>query len=590
MPKALVNLDLQKNELQNARLQNLASAPASPVEGQLYYDTTLDRPRFHDGATFQTVLQSPASLTTEVTGTLPVANGGTGLATITANAVLLGNGTSAIALATGTANQALRVPGGGGAPAFGAIDLAQAAAVTSQLNVANGGTGAATLTQNGLLLGNGTGAVTAVAELSDGQLAVGRTGLAPVAASITGTANRLGVTNGAGSITLNVNTSLLPSPLSGDANKPLVASGADAAAWATLGVAGGGTGKVSVTANALLYGAGTSALAEIGPLTNGQLVIGSTGAAPQAATLTGTGNQIAVATGAGSITLSTPQDIASTSSPTFFNLTLNGDTLALNADGSGPKLKDESGALAIRNAADSAYATLKCRDLVVTSGTQTVLNSVEVNIGDAEIVLNGDITAAAQNSDGGISVARLAATTAITNAVNNGAGLIRITDTAHGYSTSDRVYIAAVVGTTEANNTEANPRWTITVVDANTFDLQGSAFVNAYVSGGTAAREINARVSWDESDARFESRVGAASATTSKFLAMKHTATIGDGAATSYVITHGLNTQDAVVSVREAGSPFNQVIADVEMTSASTLTVSFATAPSLDSKVVTIVG
>ena len=221
MPKALVNLDLQKNELQNARLQNLASAPASPVEGQLYYDTTLDRPRFHDGATFQTVLQSPASLTTEVTGTLPVANGGTGLATITANAVLLGNGTSAIALATGTANQVLRVPGGGGAPAFGAIDLAQAAAVTSQLNVANGGTGAATLTQNGLLLGNGTGAVTAVAELSDGQLAVGRTGLAPVAASITGTANRLGVTNGAGSITLNVNTSLLPSPLSGDANKPL---------------------------------------------------------------------------------------------------------------------------------------------------------------------------------------------------------------------------------------------------------------------------------------------------------------------------------------------------------------------------------
>jgi hypothetical protein len=36
-----------------------------------------------------------ASLTTNVTGTLPVANGGTGLATLTANNVLLGNGTSA---------------------------------------------------------------------------------------------------------------------------------------------------------------------------------------------------------------------------------------------------------------------------------------------------------------------------------------------------------------------------------------------------------------------------------------------------------------------------------------------------------------
>lgn len=36
------------------------------------------------------------SLTTGVTGTLPVANGGTGAATLTANNVLLGNGTSAL--------------------------------------------------------------------------------------------------------------------------------------------------------------------------------------------------------------------------------------------------------------------------------------------------------------------------------------------------------------------------------------------------------------------------------------------------------------------------------------------------------------
>jgi hypothetical protein len=48
------------------------------------------------------------SLTTGVTGTLPVANGGTGAATLTANNVLLGNGTSALqTVAPGTTGNVL---------------------------------------------------------------------------------------------------------------------------------------------------------------------------------------------------------------------------------------------------------------------------------------------------------------------------------------------------------------------------------------------------------------------------------------------------------------------------------------------------
>jgi hypothetical protein len=53
-----------------------------------------------------------ANLTTNVTGTLPVANGGTGAATFTANNVLLGNGTSALqVVAPGTLNNVLKSDG-----------------------------------------------------------------------------------------------------------------------------------------------------------------------------------------------------------------------------------------------------------------------------------------------------------------------------------------------------------------------------------------------------------------------------------------------------------------------------------------------
>jgi hypothetical protein len=68
----------------------------------------------------------------------------------------------------------------------------------------------------------------------------------------------------------------------------------------------------------------------------------------------------------------------------------------------------------------------------------------------------------------------------ITGAADNGSGAIRITDVAHGLVTGIRLRIAGVTGTTEANG-----NWTITVITANTYDLDGSVFVNAYAAGGT---------------------------------------------------------------------------------------------------------
>jgi hypothetical protein len=72
----------------------------------------------------------------------------------------------------------------------------------------------------------------------------------------------------------------------------------------------------------------------------------------------------------------------------------------------------------------------------------------------------------------------------ITGAANNGSGLIRITATNHTFQTENRITITGVGGTTEANAVN----WRITVITANTFDLQGSTFTNAYTSGGSAKR------------------------------------------------------------------------------------------------------
>ena len=47
------NINLNKNELQNAVIQNLATAPASPLAGQIYFNTTDDKLYFYDGTVWQ---------------------------------------------------------------------------------------------------------------------------------------------------------------------------------------------------------------------------------------------------------------------------------------------------------------------------------------------------------------------------------------------------------------------------------------------------------------------------------------------------------------------------------------------------------
>ena len=59
----------------------------------------------------------------------------------------------------------------------------------------------------------------------------------------------------------------------------------------------------------------------------------------------------------------------------------------------------------------------------------------------------------------------------------------------------------------------------------------------------------------------------------------KYAANVGDGTATSYVISHNLGTKDVTVAVYDNSSPYAEVICDVQHTSTTAITLLFSVAP-----------
>lgn len=128
--------------------------------------------------------------------------------------------------------------------------------------------------------------------------------------------------------------------------------------------------------NSVLVTDAASSLQDVGTLTDGQIVIGSTGNTPVKASLTGTANQVTVTSGPGSIALSLPQDIATTSSPTF-------NVVAANVD--------KSGTLAI----GGTLATQV--QLGTVSSTTLIKGQLDLNSNQIHNVLTPSVSADAAN-------------------------------------------------------------------------------------------------------------------------------------------------------------------------------------------------
>jgi hypothetical protein len=132
---------------------------------------------------------------------------------------------------------------------------------------------------------------------------------------------------------INLNTDKLEASYTGNSN--LVTLGTvTTGTWnaTTIATTHGGTGLTSFTSGGAVYATSTSALTT-GTLpvasggtgittapSSGTLLIGTSAGGYSSATLTGTANRVTVTNSSGGITLSAPQDIATTSNPQFGSL------------------------------------------------------------------------------------------------------------------------------------------------------------------------------------------------------------------------------------------------------------------------------
>lgn len=155
----------------------------------------------------------------------------------------------------------------------------------------------------------GPGSGTQAATLATVNSSPGTTTISTITTNGKGlvTANSSATTTGSGDVVLATSPTLV-TPALGTPSSVVLTNGTGlpltTGVTGTLPVTNGGTGQTTYT--------------------DGQLLIGnSTGNTLTKASLTGTANQIIVTPGAGSITLTTPQNIGTTSSPTFASETLS---------------------------------------------------------------------------------------------------------------------------------------------------------------------------------------------------------------------------------------------------------------------------
>jgi len=399
MPKYLVNVDLNQNQLVKARIENLASAPGSPVSGQVYYNTGSSTVLFYNGSAW---IDVGGDISSVQPGTGMSGGGTTGVVTLTlANtAVTASSYGSASAVGTFTVDAQGRLT----AAANANIAIASTA-VTDFTEAVQDVTGAQIVTN-----GSHTGISAAYDDAGDGAVDLSLVNTAVTAAAY-------GSATAVGTFTVDAKGRLT------------------AAANATIAVASGAvtdfTEAVQDVVGGMVTGNTETSMTVAYDDSDGTLDFVNTGVTAVA----GTANEVDVSGATGSVTIGLPSDVTVGNNLTVTNdlavtgnMTINGTTTTVNSTtvtvddknlelGSVASPSDttaDGGGITLKGASDKTILWTNSTDswdfnqhVNAATGTEFKINNVSVL---NATTLGGSVVASSLTSVGAIATGSWAAT------------------------------------------------------------------------------------------------------------------------------------------------------------------------------------
>jgi hypothetical protein len=552
----VTGINLNKNELLNARIQNLSTAPSSPVAGQIYFDTTAAVLYFYNGTEWV-----PASGSTEViqdvigssvsggTGLTATYNDTSGITTIDLDNTAVtagnyGNADTSISLdidaqgrITGAVNKTIEITTSQVTDLAEFIDDTVGDSVAGLVKEGEGidvvyDDGAGTLTisaedatssNKGIASFNSTdftvasGAVTLNAERVEdivGNLVIGGTGIDAT------------YTDGAGTLSIDIDSTVTTN------------SGSQTLTNKTLGTGNSLSADLNANSNKITN---LAAPTNSGDAANKAYVDAvSEGLHIHAA---------AVAATTGNIDLSTDLE--------------NGDVVDGVTLVTGDRVLVKSQTNAAQNGiyiVQASGAAVRATDFDAPS---------EVDGGDFIFVTGGtlyDNTGWVQTSTGVATIG----TDPINFTQFSGAGTYLAGDGLTLTGNTFSVDVTPTAGNASLTNTGGAVEVKVNTNDG--LEVTGSGLG---INNGTGLTFSGGALVFD---------------TANGYGTRKLAFNLGDGSATSYTVNHALATRDVTVHVYENGSPYAQVEADVEHTDSNNLTIKFASAPTSNQYRVVVVG